>query len=399
MRGRHAAARWSGPGRWAQTPGSGSATSTSGCTSRAQPGCTPVCAPQRRHRAAGRRALACEDRLLPVHGRSPAHDPRSPTTASSTSRPTTCAVATATRSGIRFDGAAAARPAPRRRRGHRRADAIIVAPSNPLISIGPILAVPASVRRCWARRVPASRVTHRGRRGAARAGRRHDARARARWSRHRRERRPVRRASSTRWSSTTSTQRVADEIASIGVSRRCVTDTVMRDAARDGTAGPVTLEAAGIRRRRMTIEIIPLGSQPAVTADVDLASPGHRRLPAAPRRRRHGGHAQGGEQERGCAWSTLATVILLLAPSSSPAAHSDPRLVEVILGESRSSAPPARVRCCRGHQRHGLVCANAGIDRSNAPRHDAVVLLPLDPDAPPMSCAPTWRPAPANAWP
>lgn len=60
--------------------------------------------------------------------------------------------------------------------------------------------------------------------------------------------------------------------------------------------------------------------------------------------------------------------------------HSDPRLVEVILRESR------RILRQRGpllvvETHHGLVCANAGVDRSNAPRPDAVVLLPSDPDA------------------
>lgn len=60
--------------------------------------------------------------------------------------------------------------------------------------------------------------------------------------------------------------------------------------------------------------------------------------------------------------------------------HSDPRMVEVILGESR------RIVRQRGpllivETTSGLVCANAGVDRSNAPRADAVVLLPLDPDA------------------
>ena len=29
---------------------------------------------------------------------------------------------------------------------------------------------------------------------------------------------------------------------------------------------------------------------------------------------------------------------------------------------------------------HGFVCANAGVDASNAPADDVVVLLPLDPD-------------------
>lgn len=56
----------------------------------------------------------------------------------------------------------------------------------------------------------------------------------------------------------------------------------------------------------------------------------------------------------------------------------DPRLVEVILGESRRI-----VRMDRGviitETRHGWICANAGVDQSNIDR-DCVVLLPEDPD-------------------
>ena len=60
--------------------------------------------------------------------------------------------------------------------------------------------------------------------------------------------------------------------------------------------------------------------------------------------------------------------------------HSDPRVVEVVLQESR------RVLRVRGpllvtETHSGLVCANAGVDQSNAPRPGTVVLLPLDPDA------------------
>jgi coenzyme F420-0:L-glutamate ligase/coenzyme F420-1:gamma-L-glutamate ligase len=57
----------------------------------------------------------------------------------------------------------------------------------------------------------------------------------------------------------------------------------------------------------------------------------------------------------------------------------DPRLVEVILGESAAivrSRPGVLI--CRTH--HGYVCANAGVDASNAPV-GALVLLPVDPDA------------------
>jgi coenzyme F420-0:L-glutamate ligase/coenzyme F420-1:gamma-L-glutamate ligase len=58
----------------------------------------------------------------------------------------------------------------------------------------------------------------------------------------------------------------------------------------------------------------------------------------------------------------------------------DPRHVEVVLRET------ARVvRHARGvwiaEMRHGFVCANAGVDLSNAPGADTAVLLPLDPDA------------------
>jgi coenzyme F420-0:L-glutamate ligase/coenzyme F420-1:gamma-L-glutamate ligase len=60
-------------------------------------------------------------------------------------------------------------------------------------------------------------------------------------------------------------------------------------------------------------------------------------------------------------------------------AHSDPRLVELILQESdhllRQRGPLFVVVT-----KHGFVCANAGIDKSNAPRPDSVVLLPRDPD-------------------
>jgi coenzyme F420-0:L-glutamate ligase/coenzyme F420-1:gamma-L-glutamate ligase len=58
----------------------------------------------------------------------------------------------------------------------------------------------------------------------------------------------------------------------------------------------------------------------------------------------------------------------------------DPRLVELILAETA-----AIIRAGAGllivETRSGLVCANAGIDASNALADDTVVLLPEDPDA------------------
>ncbi len=58
----------------------------------------------------------------------------------------------------------------------------------------------------------------------------------------------------------------------------------------------------------------------------------------------------------------------------------DARQIEVVLSESVKI-----LRWQRGvlisETRHGFVCANAGVDRSNAGAPDTVVLLPLDPDA------------------
>ncbi len=58
----------------------------------------------------------------------------------------------------------------------------------------------------------------------------------------------------------------------------------------------------------------------------------------------------------------------------------DPRLVQVVLDESRSIVRHAAgVIICE--TRHGFICANAGVDASNVPGDDTVVLLPADPDA------------------
>ena len=58
----------------------------------------------------------------------------------------------------------------------------------------------------------------------------------------------------------------------------------------------------------------------------------------------------------------------------------DPRHVQVVLDESREILRASHgVLICV--TRHGFVCANAGVDASNAPAPDTLVLLPLDPDA------------------
>jgi coenzyme F420-0:L-glutamate ligase/coenzyme F420-1:gamma-L-glutamate ligase len=57
----------------------------------------------------------------------------------------------------------------------------------------------------------------------------------------------------------------------------------------------------------------------------------------------------------------------------------DPRHVEVILSEAAElvRADAGRLIC---RTRHGFVCANAGVDQSNAAEPDSVILLPVDPD-------------------
>src|SRR5438094_5213510 len=56
----------------------------------------------------------------------------------------------------------------------------------------------------------------------------------------------------------------------------------------------------------------------------------------------------------------------------------DPRLVEVILNESKRLVRTDPVLIAE--TRHGYVCANAGVDHSNIPGDDVVSLLPRDPD-------------------
>jgi len=68
------------------------------------------------------------------------------------------------------------------------------------------------------------------------------------------------------------------------------------------------------------------------------------------------------------------------AKAMAEEAGKDPRALEVVLRETRNI-----IRWERGvliaETHHGFVCANAGVDRSNAGAPDSVVLLPVDPDA------------------
>jgi coenzyme F420-0:L-glutamate ligase/coenzyme F420-1:gamma-L-glutamate ligase len=60
--------------------------------------------------------------------------------------------------------------------------------------------------------------------------------------------------------------------------------------------------------------------------------------------------------------------------------RKDARAVQVVLDESASVLRAERgVIICETH--HGFICANAGVDASNAASPDELILLPLDPDA------------------
>jgi len=68
-----------------------------------------------------------------------------------------------------------------------------------------------------------------------------------------------------------------------------------------------------------------------------------------------------------------------LAETISKVSGKDPRHVEAILKETKSI-----VRMKEAHliveTRHGFVCANAGVDKSNVENEDSITLLPVDPD-------------------
>jgi len=64
----------------------------------------------------------------------------------------------------------------------------------------------------------------------------------------------------------------------------------------------------------------------------------------------------------------------------SLARGEDPRRLEVILREAKRLVR-TRAPLVIAETRHGFVCASAGVDSSNAPEVETVVLLPEDPDA------------------
>jgi coenzyme F420-0:L-glutamate ligase/coenzyme F420-1:gamma-L-glutamate ligase len=78
---------------------------------------------------------------------------------------------------------------------------------------------------------------------------------------------------------------------------------------------------------------------------------------------------------------SLAAIAPTSRANELAATHGkDPRHIQAILDEAAEivrEAPGVLIT----RTRHGFVCANAGIDQSNATDDDTLILLPLDPDA------------------
>lgn len=106
------------------------------------------------------------------------------------------------------------------------------------------------------------------------------------------------------------------------------------------------------------------GAAPADLADGDVLVVSHKVVSKAEGRVRHREDVEPGERA------------LALAREHG----KDPRLVQAVLDESaRVVRAVSGVLICETH--HGFVCANAGLDQSNASEDGEMILLPLDPDA------------------
>jgi coenzyme F420-0:L-glutamate ligase/coenzyme F420-1:gamma-L-glutamate ligase len=73
----------------------------------------------------------------------------------------------------------------------------------------------------------------------------------------------------------------------------------------------------------------------------------------------------------------------------------DPKIIEIILGETKRIVKMEKGKFEKGklivETRHGIVCANAGVDASNVSGGDKVTLLPKDPDASAKSIVETFK--------
>ena len=129
------------------------------------------------------------------------------------------------------------------------------------------------------------------------------------------------------------------------------------------------------------IQVLPLEGMPEIEEGADLAGM------LAASAERFGGFENGDVLvvAQKAVSKAEGRVVALAEIEPSEDAHAqagdgDARHVEVILRETARvvrSRPPLVI----AETRHGFVCASAGVDASNAPGSDTVVLLPVDPDA------------------
>jgi coenzyme F420-0:L-glutamate ligase/coenzyme F420-1:gamma-L-glutamate ligase len=132
------------------------------------------------------------------------------------------------------------------------------------------------------------------------------------------------------------------------------------------------------------IEIIPLRSLPEVRRGDQLA----RLVVEATAREKVGLESQDicvlaqkiVSKAEGSLVSLSEIVPSPLASAWAEVRHEDPRFIEVVLRESVRIVRMTE-RALIVETRHGFVCANAGVDRSNVPGKEWVSCLPADPDA------------------
>jgi coenzyme F420-0:L-glutamate ligase/coenzyme F420-1:gamma-L-glutamate ligase len=133
-------------------------------------------------------------------------------------------------------------------------------------------------------------------------------------------------------------------------------------------AGPITAVALDglpeIHAGDDLAELIATAMPPGAPAATDVLVVAHKLISKAEGRTRRLSQVTPGER----------------AHSLAAALGKDPRHVQVILDETREVRRAVNgVLISVTH--HGFVCANAGVDASNAPDDDTVILLPVDPDA------------------
>ena len=278
---------------------------------------------------------------------------------------------------VRFEGVPGARPAPGVLEAIESADAIVLAPSNPFVSLDPILAVDGVRAAVAARRERVVAIT------------------------------PMIGAQAVKGPLAGMLETLGHEVSAVGVASVLaplaagfVLDSADEErAARHPRARPARgLRADAHARRRERRRRGARRARPAVS---DVAVTGAARAAGARRRRRSRRPARWMPRSAPPAACATGDVVCVAQKAVSKvegrsvplasvsrrqraleiaADEGDPRMIELILGES------ARIVRRRGaflicETRHGFVCAAAGVDRSNAGGGDVAVLLPLDPDA------------------